>query len=41
MGGKTQGYYNLVAGSLLRVTFGAQKMDIIIAFHDRRCITEF
>jgi lipid-binding SYLF domain-containing protein len=31
MGGKTQGYYNLIAGSF-GFTFGAQKMDIIIAF---------
>lgn len=31
VGGKTQGYYNLVAGSF-GFTFGAQKMDIIIAF---------
>lgn len=31
MGGKTVGYYNLVAGSF-GFTFGAQKMDIIIAF---------
>jgi lipid-binding SYLF domain-containing protein len=31
IGGKTAGYYNLVAGSF-GFTFGAQKMDIIIAF---------
>ena len=31
MGGKTVGYYNLVAGSF-GFTFGAQRMDIIIAF---------
>lgn len=31
VGGKTQAYYNLVAGSF-GFTFGAQKMDIIIAF---------
>ncbi len=30
-GGKTQGYYNLIAGSF-GFTFGAEKMDIIIAF---------
>lgn len=30
-GGKTVGYYNLIAGSF-GFTFGAQKMDIIIAF---------
>jgi lipid-binding SYLF domain-containing protein len=30
-GGKTMGYYNLVAGSF-GFTFGAEKMDIIIAF---------
>jgi len=31
IGGKTAGYYNLVAGSF-GFTFGAQRMDIIIAF---------
>jgi len=31
VGGKTQAYYNLVAGSY-GFTFGAQRMDIIIAF---------
>jgi lipid-binding SYLF domain-containing protein len=31
VGGKTAGYYNLVAGSF-GFTFGAQRMDIIIAF---------
>lgn len=31
VGSKTQGYYNLIAGSF-GFTFGAQKMDIIIAF---------
>jgi len=31
VGGRTQGYYNLIAGSF-GFTFGAQKMDIIIAF---------
>jgi lipid-binding SYLF domain-containing protein len=31
IGGKTVGYYNLVAGSF-GFTFGAQKMDIVIAF---------
>lgn len=31
IGGKTKGYYNLVAGSF-GFTFGAQRMDIIIAF---------
>ena len=31
VGGKTRGYYNLVAGSF-GFTFGAEKMDIIIAF---------
>ena len=31
VGGKTQGYYNLIAGSF-GFTFGAEKMDIIIAF---------
>lgn len=31
VGGKTRGYYNLIAGSF-GFTFGAEKMDIIIAF---------
>jgi lipid-binding SYLF domain-containing protein len=31
VGGKTKGYYNLIAGSF-GFTFGAERMDIIIAF---------
>ena len=31
VGGKTRGYYNLIAGSF-GFTFGAEKMDIIVAF---------
>lgn len=40
VGGKTQGYYNLVAGSF-GFTFGAQKMDIIIAFMTDDALNSF
>jgi lipid-binding SYLF domain-containing protein len=38
--GKTKGYYNLVAGSF-GFTFGAQKMDIIIAFMTDEALQSF
>lgn len=40
VGGKTDGYYNLVAGSY-GFTFGAQKMDIIIAFITDEALDQF
>ncbi len=40
MGGKTVGYYNLVAGSF-GFTFGAQRMDIIIAFMTNEALQGF
>jgi lipid-binding SYLF domain-containing protein len=38
--GKTDGYYNLIAGSY-GFTFGAQKMDIIIAFMTEEALNQF
>jgi lipid-binding SYLF domain-containing protein len=38
--GKSQGYYNLVAGSY-GLTFGAEQMDIIIAFMTEEALREF
>jgi len=40
IGGKTQGYYNLVAGSY-GFTFGVEQMDIIIAFMTEEALNEF
>jgi len=40
VGGKTDGYYNLVAGSY-GFTFGAQKMDMIIAFITDEALDQF
>ena len=40
IGGKTEGYYNLVAGSY-GFTFGAEQMDIIIAFMTEEALNEF
>ena len=40
VGGKTDGYYNLVAGSY-GFTFGAQKMDIVIAFMTEEALDQF
>ena len=40
VGGKTQAYYNLVAGSY-GFTFGAEQMDIIIAFMTEKALREF
>ncbi len=39
-GGKTEGYYNLVAGSY-GFTIGAQQMDIIIAFMTQEALSQF
>ena len=39
-GGKTMGYYNLIAGSF-GFTFGAEKMDIIIAFMTDDALKDF
>lgn len=38
--GKSQGYYNLVAGSY-GLTFGAEQMDIIIAFMTEDALRQF
>jgi lipid-binding SYLF domain-containing protein len=38
--GKTTGYYNLIAGSY-GFTFGAQQMDIILAFMTQKALDEF
>lgn len=38
--GKTTGYYNLIAGSY-GFTFGAQQMDIILAFMTQQALDEF
>ena len=40
IGGKTAGYYNLVAGSY-GFTFGAEQMDIIIAFMTQEALDQF
>ena len=40
IGGKTKGYYNLVAGSY-GFTFGAEQMDIIIAFMTTEALNQF
>ena len=40
IGGKTKGYYNLVAGSY-GFTIGAEKMDIIIAFMTEEALNQF
>jgi lipid-binding SYLF domain-containing protein len=40
VGGETDGYYNLIAGSY-GFTFGAQKMDIIIAFMTEEALNQF
>ena len=40
VGGETDGYYNLIAGSY-GLTFGAQKMDIIIAFMTEDALRQF
>ncbi|MEI6125438.1 MAG: YSC84-related protein [Pseudomonadota bacterium] len=40
IGGKTRGYYNLVAGSY-GFTFGAEQMDIIIAFMTDEALNQF
>ena len=40
IGGKSRGYYNLVAGSY-GLTFGAEKMDIIIAFMTTEALNQF
>jgi lipid-binding SYLF domain-containing protein len=40
IGGKSRGYYNLVAGSY-GLTFGAEKMDIIIAFMTQEALNQF
>ncbi|MBN2106241.1 MAG: hypothetical protein JW832_02365 [Deltaproteobacteria bacterium] len=40
VGGETDGYYNLIAGSY-GLTFGAQKMDIIIAFMTEEALNQF
>lgn len=40
VGGETDGYYNLIAGSY-GFTFGAQKMDIIIAFITDEALNQF
>ena len=40
VGGKTDGYYNLVAGSY-GFTFGAEKMDMIIAFITDEALDQF
>ena len=40
VGGKTQGYYNLISGSY-GFTFGAQQMDIILAFMTQKALDEF
>ncbi len=40
VGGKTTGYYNLVAGSY-GFTFGAEQMDIIIAFMTQKALDDF
>jgi lipid-binding SYLF domain-containing protein len=38
--GKTTGYYNLIGGSY-GFTFGAQQMDIILAFMTQKALDEF
>jgi len=40
VGGETDGYYNIIAGSY-GFTFGAQKMDIIIAFMTEEALNQF
>jgi len=40
MGGKTAGYYNLVAGSY-GFTIGVQQMDIILAFMTQEALNQF
>ncbi|HBO70486.1 MAG TPA: hypothetical protein DD658_10365 [Deltaproteobacteria bacterium] len=40
VGGKTEGYYNLVAGSY-GLTFGGQSQDIIIAFMTEEALKQF
>ena len=40
VGGKTDGYYNLIAGSY-GFTFGAEQMDIIIAFMTKEALRQF
>jgi lipid-binding SYLF domain-containing protein len=40
VGGETDGYYNLIAGSY-GFTFGAQKMDLIIAFMTEEALNQF
>ncbi|MDO9584846.1 MAG: YSC84-related protein [Desulfomicrobium sp.] len=40
VGGKTTGYYNLIAGSY-GFTFGAQRMDIILAFMTQQALDDF
>ncbi len=40
VGGKTAAYYNIVSGSL-GFTFGAQKMDIILAFMTQDALDRF
>ena len=40
IGGKTKGYYNLIAGSY-GFTFGAEQMDIIIAFMTTEALNQF
>ncbi|MBN2108306.1 MAG: hypothetical protein JW832_12850 [Deltaproteobacteria bacterium] len=40
IGGKTQGYYNLVSGSY-GFTFGAEQMDIILAFMTNEALKQF
>ncbi|NCC84724.1 MAG: hypothetical protein EOM03_11450 [Clostridia bacterium] len=40
VGGKTTGYYNLVGGSY-GFTFGAEQMDIILAFMTQKALDDF
>ena len=40
IGGKTAGYYNLVSGSY-GFTFGAEQMDIIVAFMTQEALNQF
>ncbi len=40
VGGKTEGYYNLVAGSY-GLTFGGQSQDIVIAFMTEEALKQF
>ncbi len=40
VGGKTEGYYNLIAGSY-GLTFGGQSQDIIIAFMTKEALKQF